>query len=59
MENLNTIIAEINAKTHEMMLEERKVKIDWNIYKVQDYIGILRCFKCCGYDHFAKDCKKI
>jgi len=53
-----TIIAEVDDKTHETMLEEERVKIGWNICKVQDYIGILRCFKCCGYYHFAKDCKK-
>jgi len=52
------IIAEVDDKTHEIMLEEERVKIGWNICKVQDYIGILRCFKCCGYYHFAKDCKK-
>ena len=53
-----TIIAEVDDKTYETLLEEEKVKIGWNICKVQDYIGILRCFKCCGYYHFAKDCKK-
>lgn len=53
-----TIIAEVDDKTHETMMEEEKVKIGWNICKVQDHIGILRCFKCCGYYHFAKDCKK-
>jgi len=53
-----TIIAEVDDRTHETMLEEERVKIGWNICKVQDYIGILRCFKCCGYYHFAKDCKK-
>jgi len=40
------------------MLEEEKIKIGWKICKVQNYIGILRCFKCCGYYHFAKDCTK-
>lgn len=53
-----TIIAEVNEETHEQMLKEEKVKIGWKICKIQDYIGILRCFKCCGYYHFAKDCTK-
>jgi len=53
-----TIIAEVDIKTHEAMVEERKIKIGWNICKIQDHIGILRCFKCCGYYHFAKNCKK-
>lgn len=53
----STIIAEVDVKTYERMQEEGKVKIGWNICKVQDYIRILRCFKCSGYYHFAKDCK--
>lgn len=53
-----TIIAEVDAGTYRKLLEEGKVKIGWNMCRVQDYIGILRCFKCCGYYHFAKDCVK-
>lgn len=34
------------------------MKIGWKICKVQEYIGILRCYKCCGFYHFAKDCNK-
>lgn len=52
------IIAEVDDETHKYMLDEGKVKIGWHICKVKDYIGILRCFKCCGYYYFAKDCKK-
>lgn len=48
----------MDVKTHKAMVEEKKVKIGWNICKIQDYIGILRCFRCCGYYHFVKDCKK-
>ncbi|EZA47983.1 hypothetical protein X777_14651 [Ooceraea biroi] len=44
-----TIIVEVDAETHKIMLEEEKVKIGWNRCKVQDYIGILRCFKCSCY----------
>lgn len=53
-----TIIAEVDSETHRKMLEEEKIKIGWKICTVQNYIGILRCFKCCGYYHFAKDCNK-
>jgi len=52
------VIAEMDAKTHDVMLEERRMKIGWNICRVQNYIRILRCFKCCGYYHFARDRKK-
>jgi len=52
------IITEVDAKTHDVMLEEGRVKIGWNICRVMNYIGILRCFKYCGYYHLARDCKK-
>lgn len=53
-----TIIAEVNDETREKLLELGKVKIGWKICKVQEYIGILRYYKCCGFYHFAKDCNK-
>ncbi|EFN75509.1 hypothetical protein EAI_08952, partial [Harpegnathos saltator] len=43
------VIAEVNNETRENVLKMEKLKIGWNICKVQDYIGILRCFKCCRY----------
>jgi len=52
------IIAEVDSKTHDVMLEEGKVKIGWNKCRVINLIAILRCFKCCGYYHFARDFKK-
>jgi len=35
------IIAEVDAKTHDVMLKEGRVKIGWNICRVTNYIGIL------------------
>lgn len=52
------VIAEVNSRTREKFLQSEKLKIGWNICKVQDYVGILRCYKCCGYYHLAKDCIK-
>ncbi|XP_026828000.1 uncharacterized protein LOC113562520 [Ooceraea biroi] len=54
-----TVVAVVNAETRERFLQLEKLKIGWNICRVQDYVGILRCFKCCGYYHFAKDCSKL
>lgn len=52
------VIAEVNIVTREKFLQLEKLKVGWNICRVQEYIGILRCYKCCGYYHFAKDCVK-
>lgn len=34
------VIAEINAETREKLIQMEKLKIGWNMCKVQDYIGI-------------------
>lgn len=53
-----TLIVEVNATGRDKILETGKLKIGWNICKVQEYIGLLRCYKCCGFYHIAKDCNK-
>lgn len=51
-----TIIAEVNDGTCEKLLGT--VKIGWKICRIQEYIGIVRCYKCCGFYHFARECTK-
>lgn len=53
-----TLIVEVDAETRKRLLDIGRMKIGWRMCRVQDYVGILRCFKCCGYFHFAKDCVK-
>lgn len=52
------MVAEVNAETREKLLEMGKPKIGCKTCEVQEYIGILKCFKCCGYYHIAKNCTK-
>lgn len=53
-----TIIAEVNDGTRGKLLELGTVKIGWKICRIQEYIGIVRCYKCCGFYHFARECTK-
>lgn len=34
------------------------MKIGWKICRIHEYVGILRCYKCCGFYNFAKDCTR-
>lgn len=60
--NLNsrgvTLIVEVDTDARRRLMDLGSVKIGWRMCRVQDYVGILRCFKCCGYFHFARDCVK-
>lgn len=49
-----TIIAEVNDGTSEKLLEGTvklvgTVKLRSKICTIQEYIGIVRCYKCCGF----------
>lgn len=51
------IIMEVDPVTHKLLIEKRKIVVDWKMCRVFDCISVLRCYKCWGYHHFAKDCK--
>ncbi|XP_044591359.1 uncharacterized protein LOC123269589 [Cotesia glomerata] len=52
-----SIIIEVDPDTHKQLLEKIKIKLDWNLCRVFDSVSVLRCYKCWGFNHFAKDCK--
>lgn len=54
---IGTIILETDSKTHNTLIERERIKIGWGICRVYDYVSVLQCYKCWGYNHFAKDCR--
>lgn len=50
------IILEVDPKMHKKLLEVNRIKLGWNKCRVSDCVSVLRCYKCWGYYHFAKDC---
>lgn len=51
------MIVEVDPKIHRMLLNKERINIGWSKCRVFDCISVLRCYKCCGYHHFAKDCQ--
>lgn len=52
-----SLIIEVDPETHENMLGSKKMYIGWQVVGVENHLDIIRCFKCLGYGHFAKECK--
>lgn len=52
------IVLETDPGTHCALLQLTKIKIGWSRCPVFNHLGILRCYNCLGYNHFAKDCKQ-
>lgn len=38
------------------LVEVGRVFLQWKAYKIEEYINIIRCFKCHGYGHIARHC---
>lgn len=38
-------------------MKEKKLRHQFSLYKVVDNIYVRRCYKCCGFNHIAANCK--
>lgn len=53
-----SMILDVDAVTYRSLMERERINLGWSVVKVEDYIGVVRCYKCLGYNHFAKECTK-
>lgn len=52
------VIIEINCETYQKIMNDKRLKHQWEVYRVVDHIAIKRCFKCLGFNHIASKCTK-
>nr|XP_034195367.1 uncharacterized protein LOC117611536 [Osmia lignaria] len=50
-------IVQLPAKEYSALMLSRKVYMFWRIYKLKEYLNVMRCYKCQGYGHIAKFCQ--
>jgi len=50
------LVVEVGADTRKILLQ-RKIKIGWQICRIEDYLVANRCFKCSRFNHRHRDCK--
>ena len=47
---------EVSAQTRKQLLH-KKVKLRWQICKIEDCVVATRCYKCSRFNHRARDCR--
>lgn len=52
------LVIELDQCTYSSVMDIGKINIGWNRCPVYNEYGIVRCFNCCKYGHFAKECKE-
>lgn len=56
---LNVVIEIDSDSFNKIMTGEcKKLNIGWSSCMVKEYVNVLNCFKCQGFNHKAKDCTK-
>ncbi|KAK2578418.1 hypothetical protein KPH14_000965, partial [Odynerus spinipes] len=40
------------------LMEQGKINLGFRRYKIMEHIAIVQCYKCWGFGHMFKDCKK-
>ncbi|XP_023212082.1 uncharacterized protein LOC111614941 [Centruroides sculpturatus] len=55
-ENCQHVILSVTPRIRNIFIKERYLALAWSHVKVDDFILVLHCFKCCGFRHFAHEC---
>lgn len=50
------IVLSIHPCIFAKMIQIGRLNIGWRKCSIYEYTNILRCYKCAGYNHFAKEC---
>lgn len=53
-----SVIVEVNLELQKILLFLEKISIGWKQCRIIEHINVTCCFKCCGFNHYAKDCKR-
>ena len=57
MKKMNrNLVVEVGADIRKILLH-RKIKLRWQICRIEDYLVANRCFKCSRFNHMLRDCR--
>ena len=54
----NHWICEVSPELRKNLMERQRLFVDFYSCRVDDHLGITRCFKCQGFGHVAKKCRQ-
>lgn len=50
-------IVEVDVKTFDHCMKAKKIFVGRDVCNVTESVNVLRCYKCCGYNHKSNICK--
>lgn len=53
-----SMVIEVSSYIYKCLMKQEKIYLGWNRCKIIEDVGIVRCYKCCGYGHMQSKCTK-
>jgi len=57
-EDSRHFVVEVSPNLRRELLALKKIKIQWSMYRVEDFVAVTRCLKSLGFRQTAKFCQK-
>lgn len=54
----HNVVVEVSSEIFQLVMKRKKLFLGWDSYHVEEYIGLLRCYKCWKYGHKAAVCHR-
>lgn len=54
----NDIVVEVNSDEYKQLIEMRKLRLPWRECRIFEHLYIVRCYKCCGFQHKSNGCQQ-
>jgi len=51
------VVIEVSPNLRRELVALRKIKLHWNMCKVEDFVVVTRCLKCLGFGHTSSFCQ--
>ncbi|KAL0278094.1 UNVERIFIED_CONTAM: hypothetical protein PYX00_000003 [Menopon gallinae] len=50
-------VAEVTPGMRQSVLQQERLYHNWTSYRIEDYCGVTRCYRCHRFGHVAKNCR--
>ncbi|XP_023219885.1 uncharacterized protein LOC111621862 [Centruroides sculpturatus] len=57
-ENCCHVVITVTPQIRKILIGQRTISLSWSTIRVDDFVPVTRCYRCCGFGHWARDCQK-
>ncbi|XP_023215055.1 uncharacterized protein LOC111617923 [Centruroides sculpturatus] len=55
-ENCHHVVISVTPSIRNILIAHKTISMAWTTIRVDDFVPVRRCYRCCGFGHMARDC---